>query len=133
LARGKHLVKIAGCNDCHTENYGLTGGQVPESEWLQGSVVGWKGPWGTTYPINLRNFMQRMDEQQWLAFARSRESRPPMPWFALHDMSEQELRDIYRYVRSLGAAGGEAPAYLPPGSEPPKPYFEMVLPQPPAN
>ena len=29
-----------------------------------------------------------------------------MPWFALHDMHEQDLRAFYRFVRYLGPAGG---------------------------
>jgi len=24
------------------------------AEWLLGSAIGWRGPWGTTYPPNLR-------------------------------------------------------------------------------
>jgi hypothetical protein len=38
-----------------------------------------------------------------------------MPWFALRDMSEADLRAFHRFVRSLGPAGEPAPAYVPPG------------------
>jgi mono/diheme cytochrome c family protein len=54
IARGRYIVKIAGCNDCHTPGYFQTGGKVPEKEWLVGDKLGWRGPWGTTYPSNLR-------------------------------------------------------------------------------
>jgi hypothetical protein len=50
-----------------------------------------------------------MTEAQWLVFARA-ERLPPMPWFNLRDMSDQDLTDIYRYIRSLGPAGTAAPA-----------------------
>ncbi len=132
IDRGRKLVVFGGCNDCHTEGYAMSEGKVPESEWLKGSTMGWYGPWGTTYPINLRNFLQTMDESQWLAFARTKRSRPPMPWFALAQLEDEALLDLYRYIRSLGPAGADAPAYLPPGKVPPKPYFAAVLPDPPA-
>jgi hypothetical protein len=41
-----------------------------------------------------------------------------MPWFNVRAMTPSDLRSLYRYVRSLGAAGDPAPAYLPPGREP---------------
>jgi mono/diheme cytochrome c family protein len=114
VARGRYIVKTAGCNDCHTPGYAQTNGTVQESTWLTGDTVGWQGPWGTTYPINLRTYMQALTEQQWLATARN-PARPPMPWFALRDMSDTDLSAIYRYVRSLGPAGKPAPSFVEPG------------------
>ena len=58
LDRGRYLVKIAGCNDCHTTGYAEAGGKIPEKQWLTGDQLGFRGPWGTTYPINLRLYMQ---------------------------------------------------------------------------
>jgi hypothetical protein len=69
-----------------------------------------------------------MDEAQWLAYSGDLHTRPPMPDFALRDMHEDDRRAIYRFVRSLGAGGAPAPAYLPPGQQPEPPYFERVLP-----
>jgi mono/diheme cytochrome c family protein len=114
IERGRYLAKTAGCNDCHTPGYAQSGGQVDESQWLIGDQLGWQGPWGTTYPINLRRFMDTLTPGQWLVVARA-PARPPMPWFALRDMSDEDLLAIYHYVRSLGVAGAEAPAYVPPG------------------
>lgn len=122
IARGRYLVKIAGCNDCHTPGYFMGGGKVPEKQWLTGDVLGWRGPWGTTYPINLRLYMQDVTEQQWLHIAKNKEMRPPMPWFALRDMTREDLRAIYRFVRHLGPAGQPAPAYMPPDREPKPPF-----------
>jgi hypothetical protein len=47
VERGRYLVSIAGCNDCHTANYPVRGGKVPEAEWLTGDALGWRGPWRT--------------------------------------------------------------------------------------
>ena len=115
IERGRYLARIAGCNDCHTPGYAQTGGKVDEKLWLTGDSLGWQGAWGTTYPSNLRLALAKMTEQEWVRVAKSAQYRPPMPWFALHDMSEADLRAIYRYVRHLGPAGEPAPAYLPPG------------------
>lgn len=122
IARGRYLVKIAGCNDCHTPGYFMGAGKVPEKQWLTGDTLGWRGPWGTTYPVNLRLYMRDLTEKQWLHVAKNKEMRPPMPWFALRDMTREDLRAIYRYIRHLGPAGQPAPAYLPPDKEPKPPF-----------
>lgn len=124
--RGKYLAQIAGCNDCHTAGYMEAGGKVPEEKWLSGDTVGWNGPWGTTYAPNLRLYMQRLNEDEWVTIARNLQVRPPMPWFNLNAFNETDLRSFYRYVRALGPSGEPAPAYLPPGQTPPKPYFTLV-------
>ena len=41
--RGKYLVMIAGCNDCHTPGYLLSEGKTPEELWLTGDNFGWRG------------------------------------------------------------------------------------------
>lgn len=125
IERGRYIAKIAGCNDCHTPGYAPTGGKVAEKDWLIGDALGWKGDWGTTYPANLRLVLATMTEDQWVGYARKLESRPPMPYFALHDMSEQDLRAFHRFVRTLGPAGSPAPAYVPPGVTPKGPYVQF--------
>ncbi|MBL0420657.1 cytochrome C [Ramlibacter sp. AW1] len=127
IERGRYLAKIAGCNDCHTPNYGQSGGKVPEAQWLTGDKLGFRGAWGTTYPANLRLMMQRMSEAEWLKMARTHEMRPPMPWFNLRDMSTQDLRSLYRFVRHLGPAGEPAPEYLPPGQQPQGPVVSFPM------
>ena len=67
VAHGEYIVRIAGCNDCHTEAYGPRGGDVPKAEWLQGSALGYHCPWGTTYATNLRLTADGLDEAEWLA------------------------------------------------------------------
>jgi mono/diheme cytochrome c family protein len=125
VARGRYVVGIAGCNDCHTPNYAPSGGKVAESEWLTGDALGWRGPWGTTYAPNLRLYMPGLTEEQWVKKAKTLTTRPPMPWFNLHHMSEADLRAIYRYVRHLGPAGKPAPDYVPPDKTPAMPYVQF--------
>jgi hypothetical protein len=102
------------------------GMDVPESQWLTGVPLGWKGPWGTTYASNLRLFLKDLDEASWVQIARTRNTRPPMPWPNLHAMSDGDLRSVYRYIRSLPVTGERTPEYVPPGQEPATAYVEMV-------
>lgn len=130
IDRGRYLVKIGGCNDCHTPGYAEASGNVPEVDWLVGVPIGYQGPWGTTYASNLRLAFDQMSEAQWMARART-PLRPPMPWFGLRDMSSSDLRALYRYVRSLGPKGEPTPAYAGPGQPVNTPYFVFVPQNPP--
>ena len=131
VARGEYLTRIGGCNDCHTPGYPESSGTVPKTQWLVGSALGWNGPWGTTYPANLRLKLQEMDEAKWMDYSAGLHTRPPMPDFAVRAMNGDDRRAIYRFVRSLGPAGQPAPAYQPPGQAPKVPYVQWVLPASP--
>lgn len=124
IDHGRYIARITGCNDCHTPGYADTGGEVPESQWLVGDSIGWRGPWGTTYPANLRLLMASITEEQWVALARTARYRPPMPWFALRDMTDRDLRALYRFIQSLGPAGEKAPDFVPPDRVPTGAFFQ---------
>ena len=125
IERGRYLVTIGGCNDCHTAGYPEQGGTTPESQWLTGVPVGFQGPWGTTYAANLRLVAGRMTEAEWVAHAR-KERLPPMPWFNLKAMSDPDLKAMYAFIRSLGQPGVAAPAYVAPGGKVTTPYIVFV-------
>ena len=80
IDKGRYLVTIAGCNDCHTDGWAATNGRVSEDDWLTGSAIGWRGPWGTTYASNLRLLVSGMPEDAWTLMLKTRTDRPPMPW-----------------------------------------------------
>ncbi|MBT0963599.1 c-type cytochrome [Denitromonas iodatirespirans] len=131
VARGRYLVEVADCNGCHTAGFAESGGAVPEADRLTGMNVGFSGPWGVSYPANLRLSAAGMSERDWLARARAG-GLPPMPWPALKAMSDTDLRAIYAYLRALGPAGVAAPGALPPGAPIPTAHFVFV-PQPPTR
>jgi len=130
IENGRYMIMMGSCNDCHTPHF-MENFDIPQSEWLVGSSMGFKGPWGTTYPLNLRRLVYKMTEDEWVKFASTTKGAPPMPWITLHKMKESDLRDIYVFIKSLGMKGEEAPAMLPPGEEPKTPYvvFEPVFPK----
>ncbi len=125
FANGEYIVKIAGCNDCHTAGYTEAAGNMPVEKWLTGSPLGWRGPWGTTYASNLRLLISSMTEEEWVHLAKNTKWLPPMPWYVLREMKESDLADIYYFVKALGPAGEPMPRYLPPDQTPEGPYVNF--------
>ena len=120
-AAGEYLVRICGCNDCHTPGYSQSGGKVPIQLWLTGSPVGYRGPWGTTYASNLRQYVAPMSEDDWVRVIRARNDK------SLHAMDDADLRAVYFFIKSLGPGGSVSPLDVPPGQEPNTPY-ELLAP-----
>jgi mono/diheme cytochrome c family protein len=125
VERGRYLVGVGACHDCHTPGFNEAAGNVPQSQWLIGNFVGFQGPWGTSYPVNLRLYVQNLSEAQWLARVRQ-PMRPPMPWFNLRDMTDDDLVAMYRFMRSLAPIGEPAPVAAAPGQKVTTPYFDFV-------
>lgn len=125
-ALGHKLVAFGTCNDCHTPGWRESDGTLPEKQWLTGNTIGFRGPWGTVYPANVRLVFRQIDEEQWLRMVRTRGGQPPMVWHDLRALDATSLRTIYRFVRNLGPAGKPAPTGLRPDREPSGPYYNVV-------
>jgi mono/diheme cytochrome c family protein len=127
---GRYLVLVGNCNDCHTAGWMEKGRAVPESEWLAGLPVGWRGSWGTTYGSNLRLIAHELPEEVFVQILHTRTEAPPMPWTSVNALSDRDARAIYAFIRSLGPKGEPMPTAVAPGKEPATPYF-LMEPQPP--
>lgn len=133
IERGRVLVAFGSCNDCHTPGWTENDGKIPASRWLTGNTVGFRGPWGTIYPINVRLWFDQISEDEWLRAIATRAGHPPMKWTDLRTLSLDDQRAIYRFVKSLGPAGSPAPLDVPPGREPTTPYIDVIPKQPAAR
>lgn len=122
---GRYIIRTAGCNDCHTDGF-MQNPNIPETEWLTGSALGWQGPWGTSYPPNLRLSVENLTQDQWLEMLKTRKGMPPMPWSSVNNLSEQDAKALYAYIKWLGPKGSPAPTLLAPGVEPSTPYLSML-------
>ena len=132
IERGRYLLTVGSCNDCHTAGFAPANGNVPEKDWLLGDGgLGLSGPWGTTYATNLRLSLSKMSEDEWVKYAKALKARPPMPWFNLNQWTDADLRAFYQYVRQLGPAGQPVRQALPPGQAAKPPVIQW--PAPPAK
>lgn len=131
VERGLQMSIIGGCHDCHTSGYNESGGQIDPAKALKGTPIGWQGPWGTTYPLNLRITASDKTEDEFVEFAKTFQTRPPMPWYNVHAMDETDIRSLYLYIKSLGEPGDQMPEAVDPGVEPKTPFYVAAPPQMP--
>lgn len=128
VSAGRYLVNFGSCNDCHTAGQ-MQGQPLPaESGRLQGSSIGFMGPWGVSYPPNLRLVLSKMSRAQWHALIKNPGpvGKPPMPWTSLQSLSTADQDAIYAYIRSLRPAGTATPPDVPPGQQPSTPYISFA-------
>lgn len=127
VERGLQVSIMGGCHDCHTEGYNEANGTIDPDKALKGSLVGWRGPWGTTYASNLRVISRQLSERGFVVFMKHVITQPPMPWYNLRAFEESDLQSLYQYIRSLGEPGEQVPLrILDPDVEPPTPYVQLT-------
>jgi mono/diheme cytochrome c family protein len=110
VERGKYLVTIAGCNDCHTPGYFL--GKPDFSQTLAGSEVGFAIPGVGAFvgrnltPDKETGLGSWTDDQIISAITAGvrpdgRRLAPIMPWQELSHLSSEDAHAIVAYLRSL--------------------------------
>lgn len=138
IERGRYLTEIMGCNDCHTP--GFFYGSPDFSRQLSGSELGWKGPWGVSFPRNLTPDVEtglgRWSEAQIVNALRTGVRPdgtvllPPMPWPNYVKLSDDDAYAIAAFLKSLTPVSHRAPALVSPGAEFAGPH--LAFPAPPA-
>ena len=113
VEKGRFLIKKLGCNDCHTGGYLQSKGNIPENKWLTGDTIGWRGPLGTSYGLNLRLLFDNLKEEEWVEMAKTLTSKPPMPHTIINAMNNEDLKAVYWFIRYLGPNGKPVPAFEP--------------------
>lgn len=138
LALGEKITYTSGCQDCHTP--GTLYGAPDFSRQLTGSELGWKGPWGVSYPRNLTPDMETglgtWTEEQ-IAIAIRTGMRPdgtlllpPMPWPMYSHLTEFEALAVAKFLKSLPPTSHRVPDVVLPGAEPPADACYLVFPAP---
>jgi len=147
VERGRFLVSIGGCNDCHTplKFDADVGMPLPDmSRMLSGhpegapdpagapaghdmGVIGatmtsFKLPFGTVYTANLTpdaaTGLGAWTEEMFMRAVRTgrhmggtgRPIMPPMPWPNLAQQSDDDLKAVFAYLRSIPAVRNDVPA-----------------------
>lgn len=151
VERGKYLVTIVGCGDCHTTKImGPAGPQPDTTKLLAGhpegmkmppppkvppgspwaiavspTLTAWSGPWGVSYAANLtpdhNTGLGNWSEDMFVKAIRtgkhmsvSRQILPPMPWQDFANMTDDDLRAIYAYLRTIPPVANHVPDPIPP-------------------
>jgi mono/diheme cytochrome c family protein len=133
--RGKYLVTIAGCNDCHKPGYFL--GKPDFSRALSGSDVGFTIPgFGAFIGRNLTpdedtGLGNWTDEQIITAFTKGvrpdgRQLAPIMPWQELAALSPDDAKAIVAYLRTLPPVKHAIPGPFGPHDTPSSLVFVIV-------
>ncbi|MFN3746727.1 MAG: c-type cytochrome, partial [Hyphomicrobiaceae bacterium] len=127
VARGKYLVGIGGCNDCHTPGYFF--GKPDMAHFLSGSEVGFEIPGlGVFHGPNLtpdkETGLGRWSAEE-IRVAITEGKRPDgrvlapiMPWHAFATLTREDARAIVAYLQSLPAVGNKVPGPFGPNETP---------------
>jgi mono/diheme cytochrome c family protein len=130
IERGRYLVETSGCHDCHSPKIDarmtpdpkrpLSGRPQTTAPPLQGvgdiraslDLTAWAGPWGNSFAANLTpdaetGLGSRYTEASFVRTIRTgkkpegEELAPPMPWPAFAKMTDEDLKSIYAYLKTL--------------------------------
>ena len=130
VERGKYLVNIAACNDCHSPKVDammtpdakrlLSGRPASTPPPVQGEgeihasldLTAWAGPWGISYAANLTpdgetGLGKRYTEAKFIQAIRTGKKPegepllPPMPWTVYRNMTDEDLKAVYAYLKTL--------------------------------
>ena len=143
VERGKYLVSITGCHDCHSPKKDAAG-HVDETRPLSGrpattpapsttageihtalDLTAWTGPWGTTYASNLTPetttglLARRYSEASFVAMFRTGKKPngvgilPPMPYEMYANMTDDDLKAIWAYLQTIKPVRNQVPANVP--------------------
>lgn len=92
------------------------------------TLTAWVGPWGISYSGNLTpdetgigtwqesNFLTSIKEGKYKGISASRPLMPPMPWEQLRMLSDDELKAMFAYLKSIKPIKNIVPMYQPPVS-----------------
>jgi mono/diheme cytochrome c family protein len=107
LSRGKYLATVADCSGCHTP-LNDKGQPIAGLEYAGGFEL--KGPWGTVASANITpdaTGIPYYDEAMFLETIRTgyvkgaRKLNQIMPWSVFRNMTDEDLKAIFAYLRTL--------------------------------
>jgi|SRR6185437_9975571 mono/diheme cytochrome c family protein len=137
VARGKYLVTLGGCQDCHTPGHFF--GKPDAARVLGGSEVGFEIPGlGVFYGPNLTpdkaTGLGGWTDAQIIAAFRTgvrpdgRALAPIMPWRALAVLTDQDAAAIVAFLRSLPPVNNMVPGPFGPTQTPTSFVMKIVPP-----
>ena len=106
IARGKYLVALGNCVSCHTP---MTQNGQPITELAFAGGMQLKGPWGEVTSLNITpdpSGISYYDEAMFIRTLRTghvgaRKLNSIMPWGYFRNMTDDDLKAIFAYLRTL--------------------------------
>jgi mono/diheme cytochrome c family protein len=107
----------------------IDGDALKPGNWMQMGphITSFAGPWGMTFAANLTPdsatgigawteevFVKTLRTGKHLGQENGRPIMPPMPWQYVAKMTDEDLKAIYSYLRSLPPVVNRVPAPVPP-------------------
>ena len=112
----------------HPEDTKLPPPDLKPGPWFAATagMTAWAGPWGVSYAANLTPDQMTglgvWNEDMFVRTMRTgkhmgggRDILPPMPWQSLAGLSDDDLKAIFAYLRSVPAIRNQVPAPAVPG------------------
>jgi len=94
-------------------------------------LTAWAGPWGVSFAINLTpdketgiaewsesSFLQAMRTGKHQGQPNGRDILPPMPWENIKAMTDDDLKAMFAYLRSLAPVKNQVPLPVLPAAAP---------------
>jgi hypothetical protein len=90
------------------------------------TLTAWSGPWGVSFAANLTpdpetGVLRDFSEQQFIQTLRTgrhlgqgRQILPPMPWQVYGNMTDEDLKAVYAYLRQVTPIKNKVPDPIPP-------------------
>jgi mono/diheme cytochrome c family protein len=135
-ARGRYLVGVMGCSDCHTP--GSLAGMPDATKMLGGSDVSFFLPgMGYFYPPNLTSDatgLAAWTPAQIVTAIRTgvrpdgRKLAPIMPWMGYANLTDDDANAMAAYLKTLPAVMNQVPAPIAADQTPPGPAMGLVAP-----
>ena len=130
LEKGKYMVNAAGVLNYHTP----TGkdGKPDYLKFMAGNVTGYQGPWGVFYPRNLTPDIDTgiggFTDDEVINMIKDEFSSGKVAMFNDYykNLTEEDLKYIVVYLRSLTPISNKIPQDLKPGEAPKTPVINMV-------
>jgi cytochrome c553 len=114
----------------HPEDAELPPPPAPSGPWVASvywELTAWSGPWGTSYAVNLtpdentgigiwteEMFMKTLREGRHMGT--SRPLLPPMPWQVYRNLTDDDLKAVFAYLRTLPPVHNRVPLPVPPAA-----------------
>ena len=135
--RGRYLVTVGGCNDCHTPGYFF--GKPDMSRFLGGSDVGFEIPGqgvfvGSNITPDKRTGIGNWTREQIVKAIQAGERpdgrtlAPIMPWHAFATFTADDAMAIAAFLQSLNPVSNQIPGPFKPGEKVSTFMFRIVPP-----